>query len=111
MPKAALGHPAPGWTFTVVLTGQDGFSPDQARGFAPTPQDFQFGVCATASDDPHCTVDPGTVPKAMDVLTPAGVASPTSSTTPSTAPSRSRGSPSRDGSCGASYQDVGLSGW
>jgi len=56
-----------------VLTGQDGFSPDQARGFAPTPQEFLFGVCATASADPHCTVDPSTVPKAMDVLTPAGV--------------------------------------
>ena len=26
-----------------------------------------------ASADPHCTVDPGTVPKAVDVLTPAGV--------------------------------------
>jgi carbohydrate-binding DOMON domain-containing protein len=72
--KAALGGtPASGWIFTVVLTGQDGFSPDQARGFQPTPQDFQFGVCATASSDPHCTVDPSTVPKAMDVLTPAGV--------------------------------------
>ena len=57
----------------MVLTGQDGFSSDQARGFQTTPQDFQFGVCATASADPHCTVDPGTVPKAMDVLTPAGV--------------------------------------
>jgi glucoamylase len=57
----------------VVLTGQDGFSPDQARGFAPTPQEFLFGVCATASADPHCTVDPGTVPKAIDVITPAGV--------------------------------------
>ena len=73
VPKATLGTPAPGWTFTVVLTGQDGFSPDQARGFAPTPQAFQFGVCATASDDPHCTVDPARVPKAIDVLTPAGV--------------------------------------
>ncbi len=74
VPKATLGTPSSGWTFTVVLTGQDGFSPDQARGFAPTPQDFAFGVCAVASDDPHCTVDPGTVPKAVDVLTPAGVA-------------------------------------
>ena len=34
---------------------------------------FQFGVCATASADPHCTFDPGTVPKAIDVITPAGV--------------------------------------
>ncbi len=73
VPKAALGQPGPGWTFTVVETGQDGFSPDQARGFAATPQDFAFGVCATASADPHCTVDPGSVPKVIDVLTPPGV--------------------------------------
>jgi glucoamylase len=73
VPKASLGQPTSGWGFTVVLTGQDGFSPDQARGFAPTPQDFQFGVCAAASSDPHCTVDPNTVPKAMDVITPVGV--------------------------------------
>jgi glucoamylase len=72
--KDALGTPGPGWGFTVVLTGQDGFSSDQARGFTPTPQGFQFGVCATASSDPHCTFDPGQVPKAVDVLTPAGTA-------------------------------------
>jgi glucoamylase len=72
--KTALGGtPSTGWAFTVVLTGQDGFSPDQARGFQTVPQDFQFGVCATASTDPHCTVNPSTVPKAMDVLTPNGV--------------------------------------
>jgi len=70
--KASLGTPTPGWAFTVVLTGQDGFSADQARGFQPTPQDFQFGVCAAPSSEPSCNVDPGTVPKAMDVLTPAG---------------------------------------
>ncbi len=70
--KASLGTPGPGWGFTVVLTGQDGFSSDQARGFQTMPQDFQFGVCATASSDPHCTVDPGTVPKAMDTLTAPG---------------------------------------
>jgi len=74
VPKDALGTPAAGWGFTVVLTGQDGFSGDQARGFTPTPQGFQFGVCATASSDPHCTFDPGQVPKAVDVLTPTGVA-------------------------------------
>jgi carbohydrate-binding DOMON domain-containing protein len=56
-----------------VLTGQDGFSPDQARSFASTPQQYQFGVCATVSNDPHCTVNPNTVPKAMDILTPPGV--------------------------------------
>ena len=73
VPKASLGSPGPGWAFTVVLTGQDGFSGDQARGFQSTPQDFQFGVCAAPSADPHCTVDPGTVPKAIDVIPPAGV--------------------------------------
>ncbi|HEX9546317.1 MAG TPA: glucodextranase DOMON-like domain-containing protein, partial [Acidimicrobiales bacterium] len=47
VPTASLGGaPASGWGFTVVLTGQDGFSPDQARSFAPTAQSFQFGVCA-----------------------------------------------------------------
>ena len=74
VPTSSLGGtPASGWGFTVVLTGQDGFSPDQARSFAPTPQPFQFGVCATASADPHCTFDPNKVPKALDVITPAGV--------------------------------------
>ena len=73
VPASVLGNPTSGWTFTVVLTGQDGFSSDQARAFASTPQPFNFGVCATASSDPHCTVDPNTVPKAMDVVTPAGV--------------------------------------
>jgi glucan 1,4-alpha-glucosidase len=75
VPKASLGQPASGWGFTVVLTGQDGFSPDadQARGYQPTPAGFQFGVCATATLDPHCTADPGSVPKLMDVITPAGV--------------------------------------
>src|SRR5206468_3087736 len=46
--------PGSGWGFTVVLTGQDGFSPDgdQARTFASTPQPFNFGVCTTANADP-----------------------------------------------------------
>ena len=43
-----------GWSFTVVLTGQDGFSADQARGFQPTPQDFQFGVCAPGGTATRC---------------------------------------------------------
>jgi glucan 1,4-alpha-glucosidase len=76
VPKAALGGtPAAGWAFAVVETGQDGFSSDQARGFQPTPQPFQFGVCAPTANlaDPHCTFNPGLVPKAIDVLTPAGV--------------------------------------
>jgi hypothetical protein len=73
VPKSSLGQPAPGWGFTVVLTGQDGFNPDRARSFAPTPQPFAFGVCATASADPHCAAAPASVPKLMDVITPTGV--------------------------------------
>ena len=74
VPTSSLGgQPGSGWRFVVVVTGQDGFSPDQARGFTPTPNPFSFGVCAAASSDPHCTVDPSTVPKIIDVLTPPGV--------------------------------------
>jgi glucan 1,4-alpha-glucosidase len=76
--KASLGGtPGPGWSFTVVLTGQDGFSADQARGFQPTPQDFQFGVCAVGGTAPLCSFPPGQVPKALDVLTPEGVSQAT----------------------------------
>jgi glucoamylase len=78
VPTASLGGtPGSGWGFTVVLTGQDGFSPDQARNFTSTPGSYTFGVCAAPSADPHCTVDPNSVPKVMDVLTPAGVSQST----------------------------------
>jgi glucoamylase len=73
VPMSSLGTPGSGWGFTVVLTGQDGFSSDQARGFAATPQQFLFGVCAPGGTSPICSVDPATVPKAMDILTPPGV--------------------------------------
>jgi hypothetical protein len=68
-----FGRVGPGWTFTVALTGQDGFNSDQARAFASTPQDFSFGVCQPGGSSPICAVDPGTVPKVMDTFTPAGV--------------------------------------
>jgi glucoamylase len=73
VPKAAFGRPGSGWAFTVVLTGEDGFNPDQARGFAATPQPFLFGVCSPGGTSPICSVDPATVPKAIDLLTPPGV--------------------------------------
>jgi carbohydrate-binding DOMON domain-containing protein len=73
VPAAQLGTPASGWTFAVVLHGQDGFSPDQGRGFAPTAQPFLFGLCAPSGTSPICSIDPGSAPKAMDVITPAGV--------------------------------------
>jgi glucoamylase len=61
----------------VVLTGQDGFSPDQARAFSPTAQPFAFGVCAPGGTAAICRADPGTVPKAVDVITPPGVSQAT----------------------------------
>ena len=57
--------------FSVVLTGQDAFSSDQARGFQPTAQEFQFGVCAPGGTAPICTFPPSNVPKAVDVIIPA----------------------------------------
>ena len=77
LPEAQFGTPGSGWSFSVVLTGQDGFSPDQARSFAPTAQPFQFGVCASGDPNPICALDPGTVAKAMDVITPSGVSQAT----------------------------------
>ena len=73
VPEAQFGTPTSGWSFSVVLTGQDGFSSDQARGFTATAQDFTFGVCAPGGAATVCSANPGTVPKAMDVITPAGV--------------------------------------
>jgi glucoamylase len=77
LPEAQFGTPGPGWGFTAVLTGQDGFSPDQARAFTATPGQFTFGVCAAGGTQPICSVDPSTVPKAMDVITPPGVSQQT----------------------------------
>jgi glucoamylase len=73
LPAAQLGTPGAGWSFSVVLTGQEGSSDGFARTFAPTPQQYQFGVCAAGDPSPICSVDPNSVAKAMDVITPDGV--------------------------------------
>ena len=80
VPASTLGAPAStaasawsGWTFTVTLAGQDGFSPDDARSFASTPQPYQFGVCSPGGTQPICSVDPANVPKVMDTIPPASV--------------------------------------
>ena len=74
VPQASLGTPGSGWSFTVVLHGQDGFGEDGARTFTPTPGTFTFGRCETdPSPDPRCNVPLTDLPKAMDVLTPPGV--------------------------------------
>jgi glucoamylase len=77
LPRATFGDPGAGWRFAVVLHGQDGFSPDQARGFAAAPEPFSFGVCAAGGSGPLCALDPGSVPRAMDVITPADVSQAT----------------------------------
>jgi glucoamylase len=77
LPEAQFGTPGSGWGFSVVLTGQDGFSPDLARAFTATPGAYTFGVCATGNTAPICSVDPTTVPQAMDVITPPGVSQAT----------------------------------
>jgi glucan 1,4-alpha-glucosidase len=77
LPVSQFGTVGSGWKFTVALTGQDGFSADQARGFAPTPQPFLFGVCQPGANSPICSVEPGSVPKLLDTITPAGVSQAT----------------------------------
>jgi carbohydrate-binding DOMON domain-containing protein len=67
-PKAAFGTPAAGWTWNVILHGQDGFGQDGARTFTATPENFTFGRCATAAATPPCQVPLDQLPKAMDVL-------------------------------------------
>jgi glucan 1,4-alpha-glucosidase len=77
LPETQFGTPTSGWGFSVVLAGQDGFSSDQARAFTATPGAYSFGVCAPGGTAPICSVDPATVPKAMDVITPAEVSQAT----------------------------------
>jgi glucoamylase len=77
LPESEFGTPGPGWAFSVVLTGQDGFSSDQARAFTATAGADTFGVCPAGGTSPICQVDPSTVPKAVDVIAPAGVSQAT----------------------------------
>ena len=78
VPTSALGTPGSGWTFTLTLTGQDGFGINDARTFAATPQSFNFGVCSTAvasqpSPPPICSFNPAQVPFVLDTIPPASV--------------------------------------
>jgi glucoamylase len=77
LPEAQFGTPGSGWAFSVVLTGQDGFSSDQARAFTQPAGAFTFGVCAPGGTAPICSAGPTTVPKAIDVITPADVSQAT----------------------------------
>ncbi|MFZ1992463.1 MAG: glucodextranase DOMON-like domain-containing protein, partial [Solirubrobacteraceae bacterium] len=86
LPRSAFGSVGSGWTFTVALTGQDGFGPGSARTWAATPQEFQFGVCAPGGTSPICALDPNTVPKVMDTIAPGGVAQQDSELNPLNGP-------------------------
>jgi glucoamylase len=78
VPTAALGTPGSGWTFTMALTGQNGFGIDDARGFTATPGAYSFGVCSAAvASEPTppavCTYPPSNVPFVLDTIPPADV--------------------------------------
>ena len=72
VPVAALGTPGPGWTFTVVLHGQDG-SPRTGRAASSRHRRSFSSACARRAGPARSAQWTRTVPKAMDVLTPAGV--------------------------------------
>ena len=73
LPRTSFGTVAPGWVFTVALTGQDGYNADQARSFTAQPGAYTFGVCAAGNPNPICAVDPSKVPEVMDTIPPATV--------------------------------------
>src|SRR5487761_556119 len=73
LPEAEFGIPTSGWTFTVAITGQNGFSADQAISFTTNPTAFTLGVCPAGGTEPICSLSPSAVPEVMDTITPPGV--------------------------------------
>ena len=74
VPISQFGTVGSNWVFTVALTGQNGFNSYQARDFTQPAQGFTFGVCrATDTTGAIYKLDPNTVPKVMDTITPPGV--------------------------------------
>ncbi|WP_034087598.1 glucodextranase DOMON-like domain-containing protein [Streptacidiphilus albus] len=77
LPESEFGTPTSGWTFTLALAGQDGYSSDLARAFTATPGAYSFGVCPVGGAERICSADPSTVGKVMDTITPPGVSQAT----------------------------------
>jgi glucoamylase len=77
LPEAEFGTPTSGWTFTVAMTGQDGFSSDQAIPFTANPGAYTLGVCPVGGTEPICSLNTSTVPEVMDTITPPGVSQDT----------------------------------
>jgi glucoamylase len=73
MPTSAFGTVGSGWIFTVALTGQNGFSSDQARGFTQPAGPDTFGVCPSGDTAAICSLSPSSMPEAIDTITPTGV--------------------------------------
>jgi glucoamylase len=76
LPQATFGTPGPGWVFTVALTGQGAGNPPD-RDFTQPAGQFSFGVCRSGVSSPICSLDPNSVPKVMDTVTPTGVSQTT----------------------------------
>jgi glucoamylase len=77
LPTSAFGTVGAGWVFTVGLTGQNGFSADQARGFTQPAGADTFGVCPVGDTAAICSVNPSTMPEAIDTITPIAVSQAT----------------------------------
>ena len=77
LPAAEFGTPAAGWTFTVAITGQNGFNADQAISFTQAPGAFTLGVCPVGGTEAICSLNPSSVPEVMDTITPPGVSQDT----------------------------------
>ena len=77
LPEAEFGTPTTGWTFTVAITGQNGYNADQAISFTTTPGAFTLGVCPVGGTEPICSLTPSSVPEVMDTITPPGVSQDT----------------------------------
>jgi glucoamylase len=73
LPTSAFGTVGAGWVFTIGLTGQNGFSADNARGFTQPAGADTFGVCPVGDTDAICKADPSTMPEVIDTITPSDV--------------------------------------
>ena len=77
LPAAELGQPASGWSFSVVLTGQDGFSPTRRAASRRHRRSSRSASAPPATRRRSARSTPHGVPKAVDVITPDGVSQAT----------------------------------
>ena len=82
LPEAQFGTPGPGWAFSVVLTGQDGFSSDLARAFTATPGATPSGCAGPAGRARSARWTPRPSPRPWTSSPRPGCHRPPSSTPP-----------------------------